>query len=429
MRSLRSRLLAVVLGVALAAVAVTAFVVNRTTSSAVRDAVAAGIEAERTIYEALSFYALTNGTWQGVDSLVVKLAVDYDQRVALTDVDGRLIVDSAALTGSTPVPLPRTPVAFIEPVSPVISFEKRSPDPFEGIPPEAFGDAEEFVATAERLIERLSLAGVPLDVRLDDFGIPYPVWDESDPAARLIVELVFGKALDPIDLANGPFEDFRLEVNERAEALAVLLSDKGVDHVLEEDPFGFSFVDFDPFDPDIDLVLEDFFAALGGAGKLPDVGRELFPPAEDLKIFAPGGAEPALLFLGVGDRGVALPDPVGGRLLVGVAIVGLIAIAAALVASRRVVGPVSALTGAACRMEAGDLSERVAVGGDDEIASLAGAFNAMADSLERQDRLRRTMAGDIAHELRTPLSNIRGVCRSPPGGCGRADSRGPCLPA
>ena len=59
-------------------------------------------------------------------------------------------------------------------------------------------------------------------------------------------------------------------------------------------------------------------------------------------------------------------------------------------------------------MEAGDLSERVAVGGSEEIATLAGAFNAMADSLESQDRLRKSMTSDIAHELRTPLSNIRG---------------------
>jgi two-component system sensor histidine kinase BaeS len=69
---------------------------------------------------------------------------------------------------------------------------------------------------------------------------------------------------------------------------------------------------------------------------------------------------------------------------------------------------VGSLTAAARTMEQGDLSGRVPVAGGDEIATLAGAFNAMADSLERQDRLRRTLTSDIAHELRTPLSNIRG---------------------
>ena len=42
------------------------------------------------------------------------------------------------------------------------------------------------------------------------------------------------------------------------------------------------------------------------------------------------------------------------------------------------------------------------------MGDLAGAFNTMAGDLERADRVQRQMIGDIAHELRTPLSNIRG---------------------
>ena len=40
--------------------------------------------------------------------------------------------------------------------------------------------------------------------------------------------------------------------------------------------------------------------------------------------------------------------------------------------------------------------------------SLSESFNEMASSLERSDRERREMLADIAHELRTPLSVIRG---------------------
>lgn len=76
--------------------------------------------------------------------------------------------------------------------------------------------------------------------------------------------------------------------------------------------------------------------------------------------------------------------------------------------SQRILQPVQALTAAANRLEQGDLSQRVTVKGRDEIGTLAHAFNAMADGLQRQEQLRRHMVTDIAHELRTPLTNIRG---------------------
>ena len=59
-------------------------------------------------------------------------------------------------------------------------------------------------------------------------------------------------------------------------------------------------------------------------------------------------------------------------------------------------------------MEQGRLTARVSATGGDEIGQLAQAFNSMADALERSDGERRMLTSDIAHELRTPLSNIRG---------------------
>ncbi len=76
--------------------------------------------------------------------------------------------------------------------------------------------------------------------------------------------------------------------------------------------------------------------------------------------------------------------------------------------SQRILQPVQALTAAANQLEQGDLNQRVQVNRRDEIGTLAHAFNAMADGLQRQEQLRRQMVTDIAHELRTPLTNIRG---------------------
>jgi signal transduction histidine kinase len=66
--------------------------------------------------------------------------------------------------------------------------------------------------------------------------------------------------------------------------------------------------------------------------------------------------------------------------------------------------PVHALTIAAQKLAGGDLSHRVDVHGDDEMATLSHTFNQMADSLQQAEEARRAMTADIAHELRTPLA-------------------------
>jgi two-component system sensor histidine kinase BaeS len=48
------------------------------------------------------------------------------------------------------------------------------------------------------------------------------------------------------------------------------------------------------------------------------------------------------------------------------------------------------------------------VSGRDEIAQPGGAFNRMAASIQAGEERQRRLTGDIAHELRTPLSNLRG---------------------
>jgi signal transduction histidine kinase len=91
---------------------------------------------------------------------------------------------------------------------------------------------------------------------------------------------------------------------------------------------------------------------------------------------------------------------------------GLIAVVVALiltfVLSRRILSPVKALTNAARKLGKGDFSQRVDVDDRGEVGELAESFNTMADDLERNEQLRRNMVADVAHELRTPLSNLNG---------------------
>lgn len=81
-----------------------------------------------------------------------------------------------------------------------------------------------------------------------------------------------------------------------------------------------------------------------------------------------------------------------------------IAIGLAFVIAYRIARPVQLLTGAAQRLSLGDLSQRVKIAGNDEVAELGRAFNQMAESLQRAQESRRAMTADIAHELRTPLA-------------------------
>ncbi|MFZ2096417.1 MAG: ATP-binding protein, partial [Anaerolineales bacterium] len=87
---------------------------------------------------------------------------------------------------------------------------------------------------------------------------------------------------------------------------------------------------------------------------------------------------------------------------------GLLAVVLTLIFSHSIVSPIDALTRAAQKMEHGDLSQRVMVKSGGEVGQLAQAFNAMADGLQHVEQLRRNMVTDVAHELRTPLSNLRG---------------------
>ncbi len=80
----------------------------------------------------------------------------------------------------------------------------------------------------------------------------------------------------------------------------------------------------------------------------------------------------------------------------------------AILLMRRFVNPLADVIYAARELASGNLRTRIPMKGPQDLRSLSESFNEMASSLERSDRERRDMLADIAHELRTPLSVIRG---------------------
>lgn len=98
-------------------------------------------------------------------------------------------------------------------------------------------------------------------------------------------------------------------------------------------------------------------------------------------------------------------------IIIWVAVVLAVIVAAAIVkyfAQLLVVEPIEEINNAAKRLAKGDVTKRVKVIGNNEIGELAQAFNSMAQSIEESDNIRKEFISNVSHELRSPITSIRG---------------------
>jgi two-component system OmpR family sensor kinase len=86
----------------------------------------------------------------------------------------------------------------------------------------------------------------------------------------------------------------------------------------------------------------------------------------------------------------------------------LIASTLAWVVAGRVLAPLRLLADTARAITESDLTRRISVSGRDEIADLSRTFNAMLDRLEAAFASQRAFVSDASHELRTPITIVRG---------------------
>ncbi len=111
---------------------------------------------------------------------------------------------------------------------------------------------------------------------------------------------------------------------------------------------------------------------------------------------APGGAEEEFL--------KSVHDSL---IWVGGAIV-LVGLAASYALARSITVPLRVLSAGVRAIERGNFTHKVEVDSNDEVQQLAAAFNRMAEALETNNRQRKQLLADIAHELKTPLAVIQG---------------------
>jgi len=170
---------------------------------------------------------------------------------------------------------------------------------------------------------------------------------------------------------------------------------------------------YDDFPPEFTILLdhENRIILDGGLASASTVGS----------IYELGTHDIALPLIANGKRIgalVAKPLPLiwRGRLASGVIlpiagislVLGLFVFLIAFLLIRRFINPLAEVIYAARAVADGNLETRIPTEGPQDLRSLSESFNEMATLLERNDRERRDMLADVAHELRTPLSVIRG---------------------
>ena len=149
-----------------------------------------------------------------------------------------------------------------------------------------------------------------------------------------------------------------------------------------------------------------------GSANTPLVGTKFTPTAREITV--PLTLNDENIGTLVMDRGT-LARPlqliftlVGPTAVISI-LLGILTLIIGLLLMRRVINPLSEVIAAAQAVSQGDLSARVPVQArDDDLSALSDNFNHMAAELERADKQRRNMLADIAHELRTPITILRG---------------------
>ncbi|MFK4083279.1 sensor histidine kinase [Kribbella sp. NPDC020789] len=427
-RSLLFRFLGLSLAVALGAVIATAVIATYSTREKLQgeiDANTGQLQSDGQIYAELSDYAINHPGWAGVDKEVHRLADELGRRIALTEPDGTVIADSARMLGAAPE-LPSVPAATIDArnqggyvlagTAQSVSLSRATP---VGLPGSGATSRVDFPVgrswglteteqqqrnlLAEQATKCYQAKGIKATVSATA-GTPLIAVDSTELMSGGDVRHVYKPrpAMSVITDGRGVQADECLPAGLYApSAKAKLVNDDEMRRAracLEAANIPFT-----------QTTGDDGLDALTPVGDEP-IGEEFFSCTSEARAqaLAPYVAPTAKLYLGSKSAFNVFSGE--GMLRTAATALGVMLIAALvmLLTGRRLVRPIVALTGAAQRMRNGDHAARVPVTGKDEVSRLGHAFNAMAESIQRSDFQRKAMVSDVAHELRTPLANIKG---------------------
>nr|WP_223186310.1 HAMP domain-containing sensor histidine kinase [Streptomyces sp. CBMA29] len=379
------RLLAASITIAVCSVAATAWLAARTATSAIEQEQGQVLAGDARIYNTLIGYAAAHTDWSAVRPTLDRLAEQDKRHITLTTQDRRPIAASgsvsAAVSGAT---LPARASALVDPLraDPTLVPGVTA----DGIDPRAVGPYRLPEAERAELLGRVATLQACLR---NIIGAPAPVAETSSGRPSLVI----GGSNSSREKTGASCGLYVLDIPTRTESRALDQLNALVGDCLKRQHLA--------------PVTVDLSFAPGASGqkavqRCVDTARR--------EQLAPHVAAPALLFV-TAQSGSATPgfrlSPANTVRVAGVAaLVLLLTVAVTVTVGTRLVRPLRALT-AAARGPAQQRS-RVPVTTNDEIGRLAAAFNDLSERRERVEDQRKAMVSDVAHELRTPLSTIRG---------------------
>ncbi len=391
------RLLITSVLIAVCSVAATAWLAVETTTRALREEQGQVLAEDMDILARLSGYAATHPDWRGVEDTVRKLSAKTGRRIALTTTDRRTLADSAPAG----TPLPPRAAATVDPLRTDTYTERGAQR--TGTDPRVVGPY--LLPAAERAkLDRLAEArqrcyarnGYEMTVVRTPSGRPVLDFADPDVATAYVPDACADGRL------NTPTPTERKALSELTERSRGCLEALGLKLGSEV----FVAVDATKKGLETRYLMEK-------AAHPPDTetSRKAERCAADARRaqLDPYVAPVAELFLGVGDTTAVRFDmsPANKAKVVGaVGLVLAVTVAVTAAVATRLVRPLRALTAAA--QQPPELHVRVPVTTRDETGILAAAFNDLTERRERLEAQRRAMVSDIAHELRSPLTNIRG---------------------
>ncbi|MFE9191926.1 sensor histidine kinase [Micromonospora sp. NPDC007208] len=379
-RSLVVRLLATSILVAVCAILATAWLAVQSTTRAIQQEQGRSLADDKSIYDTLLGYAATHRDWSGVTAVVTERAGKLDRRITLMTPDRQPIADSAP--GGPSMDTAR-PSATIDPLQVDLSLTGGT----ERVDARAIGP---YLLTKRESAVTRSLASRQLACIRDHLTGGTIV---VSPTGRASVQVVNPGERD-FTIACPPGELTKPMPSE-ADGIAQLqtltkrcLQEKGagVRVVINPDRTA-SPTDDAKLDKQIDECLQK--------SRLVQLKEYVAPPA--------------LLFVTDKSRGTTAPvfNLSPANMIRIAEVTGAVLAATVLITilvGRRLVRPLRALIEATRQS---DEQGPVLVTTRNEIGLLATALNELAARREQTEALRKTMVSDVAHELRTPLSNIR----------------------
>ncbi|WP_144124527.1 sensor histidine kinase [Catellatospora sichuanensis] len=374
----RIRVFALVAIVVLLATGASTYLTFTLAENAVTASATAQQQVMRQIAEEVTQYGRNHGTWEGIAEVAAGIADRTGRRIRLDTQDGQVgIVDTAVLAG--------------EPVTPMTKLTfPLDARPRLDLPEESGKERDTTLLAIERYRQEirfaacLSRAGVPAQAVTTHYGLPLITQSTAPP--DLVTECRTGSASQPYSITRD-----REEVDRCADSPSEAAAPGSRPKAAR--PEASRTAEPDPAQHLRTCLGEVFLARIGIVG----------PEPLRLAVSSEDGIDttPIILAFSV----VAVPIVLGSLLL-----------------SRHVLRPIQRLTVAARRFGEGSLDQRVSVEGGDELAQLGATFNGMADSLQHAEERQRRMIADVAHELRTPLANVRAYLEALEDGLVTADA-------